>query len=97
MKLAIAPGSAVTYTLTINNIGTANATDIKVTDTLPAGITGLSATATSLFSCSFVGQTLTCLKRRRAALLDFTPADGADRRRLDVFHRAFGKADAALL
>jgi uncharacterized repeat protein (TIGR01451 family) len=62
--LAVTPGSDITYTLTINNIGTANATGIKVTDTVPAGITGLSATATSLFECSFAGQTLTCINGR---------------------------------
>ena len=28
----------MTYTLTVNNTGTANATGIKVVDTLPAGV-----------------------------------------------------------
>jgi len=58
--LAVTPGSEIVYTITVNNLGTANAVDVKVTDTVPAGITGLSATATSLFDCSFVGQTMTC-------------------------------------
>ena len=29
----------MTYTLTVNNVGTAEATDIKVVDTVPAGLT----------------------------------------------------------
>lgn len=62
--LAVTPGSDITYTITVGNIGSANAIDVKVTDTVPAGVTGLSATATSLFDCSFVGQTMTCLNGR---------------------------------
>ena len=52
--------SPITYHLTVNNIGAANATNIRVVDTLPAGVTGISASGTSLFSCSVVGQTVTC-------------------------------------
>ena len=47
----------MTYTLTVNNIGTANATGIKVVDTLPAGITGVTENTTSLFTCSNAGTT----------------------------------------
>jgi uncharacterized repeat protein (TIGR01451 family) len=50
----------MTYTLTINNTGTANATGVKVVDTLPAGVTNISATGTSLFACGVVGLTVTC-------------------------------------
>ncbi len=50
----------MTYTLTVNNLGTANASNIKVVDTLPAGVAFGSATTTSLFTCSNVGQTVTC-------------------------------------
>jgi uncharacterized repeat protein (TIGR01451 family) len=50
----------MTYTLTVNNIGTANATGVKVVDTVPAGLTGISASGTSLFACSVAGQTVTC-------------------------------------
>jgi len=53
-------GSPITYTLTVNNQGTANATGVKVVDTVPAGLTGITATGTSLFSCGVVGQTVTC-------------------------------------
>ena len=42
----------MTYTLTVNNLGTANATDVKVVDTVPAGLTGISASGTSLFTCT---------------------------------------------
>lgn len=52
--------SPMTYTLTVNNTGTANATDIKVVDTVPAGLTAIGATGTSLFTCGVVGQTVTC-------------------------------------
>jgi len=52
--------SPMTYTLTINNIGTANADNVKVVDTVPAGLTAISATGTSLFTCGVVGQTVTC-------------------------------------
>ena len=50
----------MTYTLTVNNTGTANATGVKVVDTLPAGVTGITATGTSLFVCGVAGQTVTC-------------------------------------
>lgn len=52
--------SPMTYTLTVNNIGTANATGVKVVDTVPAGLTGIVASGTSLFTCGVVGQTVTC-------------------------------------
>jgi len=59
---SVVAGSPMTYTLTINNIGTANATDVKVVDTLPAGVTGATASGTSLFVCSTAGSpiTVTC-------------------------------------
>ena len=41
----------MTYTLTVNNIGTANATGVKVVDTLPAGRDRVTAAGTSLFVC----------------------------------------------
>ncbi len=57
---AVKVSSLMTYFLTINNIGTANATNVKVVDTVPVGLTGVSASGTSLFTCSVVGQTVTC-------------------------------------
>ncbi|HUQ87270.1 MAG TPA: CARDB domain-containing protein [Vicinamibacterales bacterium] len=54
-------GAPMTYTLTVNNTGTQNATGIRVIDTVPTGITGISASGTSLFVCAPpVGQTVTC-------------------------------------
>jgi uncharacterized repeat protein (TIGR01451 family) len=52
--------SPMTYTLTVNNTGTQNATSVKVIDTVPAGITGIEASGTSLFVCTVDGQTVTC-------------------------------------
>jgi uncharacterized repeat protein (TIGR01451 family)/fimbrial isopeptide formation D2 family protein len=56
----VATSSPMTYTLTVNNIGQANATGVKVVDTVPAGVTGISATGTSLFVCAVAAQTVTC-------------------------------------
>ena len=52
----------LTYVLTVNNSGTANATNIRVVDTLPAGVGFVSATGTSLFACTSAGTpvTVTC-------------------------------------
>jgi len=54
--------SPMTYTLTVNNGGTQNATDIKVVDTVPADLTITSVTGTSLFTClpPYTGNTVTC-------------------------------------
>jgi uncharacterized repeat protein (TIGR01451 family) len=57
---SVAMSSPMTYTLTVNNIGTANATGVKVVDTVPAGVTGIAASGTSLFVCGVVSQTVTC-------------------------------------
>lgn len=61
---SVATGTAMAYTLTVNNIGTANATGVKVVDTLPAGFTvttpSTQIVASSLFSCGLAGQTVTC-------------------------------------
>ena len=44
------------YTLTVNNLGTANATGITVSDTLPPGVAVIDPlTATSLFVCTHDG------------------------------------------
>lgn len=63
---SVAAGAAFDYVLTVNNLGTALANDIAVTDTLPAGVT-LQAIptpieTTSLFVCSTAGDpiTVTC-------------------------------------
>lgn len=51
-----APGSAVTYTLTVVNAGPASARDVVVTDALPAGTTYAGAST----GCTAVGADVTC-------------------------------------
>lgn len=61
---SVVAGSSFDYVLTVNNLGTALANDIKVTDTLPAGVTLQSPAwdTTSLFTCASSGTpiTVTC-------------------------------------
>jgi uncharacterized repeat protein (TIGR01451 family) len=55
---AVTTGAPMTYTLTVNNIGSANTSNVKVVDTLPSGVTlqpvspTTPFTTTSLFNCS---------------------------------------------
>ena len=54
---SVAPARTMTYTLTVNNLGSANTANVKVVDTLPAGVT-LQASpfeTTSLFGCRAAG------------------------------------------
>jgi uncharacterized repeat protein (TIGR01451 family) len=62
--LQVTPGTGITYTLTVNNLGNGNAVGVKVTDTIPAAITPVTVNATSLFTCSIAAQTVTCLNGR---------------------------------
>lgn len=59
----IAPESVQTFDLTVNNIGSVNATDITVVNTLPAGFDYITASAapSSLFSCSEAFDQITCV------------------------------------
>ena len=57
---SVTPGGPITYTLTVNNIGSANATGVKVVDTVPAGVGSITASGTSLFNCNVASQTVTC-------------------------------------
>jgi uncharacterized repeat protein (TIGR01451 family) len=53
--------SPMTYTLTVSNQGGVNATDIVVMDSVPAALTGVTATGTSLFQCTVDGSNVvTC-------------------------------------
>jgi uncharacterized repeat protein (TIGR01451 family) len=49
---AVPVSAPLTYTLVVNNTGAANATGVKVVDTLPPGLSDVSYTTTSLFVCS---------------------------------------------
>lgn len=51
-------GQALTYTLTVTNLGPSNATGVRVEDVLPAGVTYVSAT-TSQGAVNAVGGTVT--------------------------------------
>ena len=56
----VGTSAPLVYTLTVNNQGTANANDIRVVDTLPAGVTAPVASGTSLFTCSIAALVVTC-------------------------------------
>lgn len=56
----VTEGTPLTYSLAVTNNGPATATNVTVTDTLPASVTYLSAN-TTLGSCSEAGGTVTCL------------------------------------
>lgn len=62
--LTVTPSGTITYTLTVNNLGTGNALGVKVTDTLPAAVTLSAVSSTSLFECSILLQTVTCINGR---------------------------------
>lgn len=49
---SVAAGSTYAYTLTVNNIGTTSASNVKASDTLPAGVALTSVSSSSLFVCS---------------------------------------------
>jgi uncharacterized repeat protein (TIGR01451 family) len=54
-------GNTVTYTLAVTNNGPASATNVTVTDALPATLTYLSATPTGTGACSEADGSVTCL------------------------------------
>jgi uncharacterized repeat protein (TIGR01451 family) len=53
------PGTPITYTLVVSNEGPSTAVAVVATDTLPAGLTATSASATS-GSCGIAAQVVTC-------------------------------------
>lgn len=56
------PSNDMVYTVTVDNVGTAKASDVVLTVTLPSTVTYVASNATSLFNCNLpVGETtLTC-------------------------------------
>ncbi|MEA2604432.1 MAG: trimeric autotransporter adhesin [Acidobacteriota bacterium] len=54
-------GGTVRYTLTVTNHGPSQATSVKVTDTLPAGMTFVSAAGTG-WACSRAASVVTCTR-----------------------------------
>lgn len=55
----VAPGAPFTYTLTVGNAGASTLTSIRVTDTLPTGVTFLSAIGTD-WTCGRTNNIVTC-------------------------------------
>jgi uncharacterized repeat protein (TIGR01451 family) len=53
------PGSQITYNILVSNAGPQTASNVVVTDTIPAGTTFVSATP-SQGTCSFAAPTVTC-------------------------------------
>ena len=59
---SVALSAPLTYTLTVNNVGSANTANVRVVDTLPAGVTLATTTpfeTTSLFTCTSSGTPIT--------------------------------------
>jgi uncharacterized repeat protein (TIGR01451 family)/fimbrial isopeptide formation D2 family protein len=56
-------GTSVSYQLTVNNVGGANAQGVTVQDTLPAGfgVSAMTVSGSSLFSCSTALPIVTCI------------------------------------
>ncbi|WP_417657826.1 InlB B-repeat-containing protein, partial [Pseudidiomarina aestuarii] len=48
--VTVTPGNTVTYTLAYENVGTATAENVVITDTLPIGVTYVSSTSSGVFS-----------------------------------------------
>ena len=57
----VSPGGTLTYTLTVTNGGPTGATSVTVTDTLPAGVTFVSAAGAG-WTCSQSSGTVTCTR-----------------------------------
>jgi uncharacterized repeat protein (TIGR01451 family) len=56
----VAVGQPLTYTLAVTNTGPFDASGVVVTDTLPAGVTFVSATSNPPAACSEAGGIITC-------------------------------------
>ncbi|TWD82228.1 putative repeat protein (TIGR01451 family) [Kribbella amoyensis] len=60
-----APGESVTYTLTAKNVGPSDAEQVRIADTLPAGLTITSVQPAA--SCTTAGQDVSCTAARLAS------------------------------
>ncbi|MBB5208809.1 Ig-like domain-containing protein [Chiayiivirga flava] len=60
------PGGSIAYTLTVTNNGPSTASAVSVSDTIPAGLTFVSAAGTG-WSCGFAAGTVTCTRATLAA------------------------------
>ena len=75
------PGGLITYTITVFNLGTDPAFNVKVTDNLPTGTTFVSAVDTTMppgpdpsdFTCSFSSGVVTCLGATLDGSLNLVP------------------------
>jgi len=56
----VVAGHQITWTMTATNYGPSDATAVTVTDTVPGGVTGLTATSTRGDPCVISGQRVTC-------------------------------------
>src|SRR5262245_35241444 len=62
----VGAGGALSYTLIVSNDGPGPASDLTVTDTLPAGVAFVSASGSG-WNCNDAGQTVTCTRPSLAA------------------------------
>ncbi|HKR66692.1 MAG TPA: hypothetical protein VJZ00_23395, partial [Thermoanaerobaculia bacterium] len=69
---SVVSGGAISYTIVVNNASADSATSVTVTDTLPAGHTGISASGTG-WTCTVVGDTVTCALATALATGNSTP------------------------
>jgi uncharacterized repeat protein (TIGR01451 family) len=56
----VAPGSNMAYTIVITNTGPSEATGVKITDTLPTGVSYLLHVPSNEWTCTLVGSELRC-------------------------------------
>ena len=70
-------GDPLTFTLTVANHGPSTAHDVRVVDTMPAGLAPVSAEAPG-WTCQITGQTVSCLLDGASELLPLTVPGGSE-------------------